>query len=315
MPRREPIGRNVKPGADDAFAPVFIVGCPRSGTTLLQRMLDAHPDVAIAPETHFIRRFWLRRDEYGDLHDDARFRRLVDDLLSIPEAADMHLDADEFRASAGRIDRSFAALFGLLLQCYRLQRGAVIVGEKTPNHLLYMRTLQDFFPRARFIHLIRDPRAVVNSWRNVPWSTGSIAGDAQVWRRYIRTAWKQRPRSGTLHLVRYESLVSAPAQTLRSMCRFLQLGFTEAMLTFHEHGAGGLDLEREPWKRGAAIAVYERSAAEWRDSLPARDIAEVERLAGVEMMWLGYPLSTMRQPWVAAGSRALRAVARSWSSR
>jgi hypothetical protein len=300
---------------DEAFTPVFIVGCPRSGTTLLQRLLDAHPEMAIAPETHFIRRFWLRRDDYGDLREDDRFGRLVDDVLSIPEAAGMHLDAEEFRAAAGRIERSYAALFALLLQCYRLQRGAAIVGEKTPNHLLYMRTLQDFFPRARFIHIIRDPRAVVNSWRNVPWSTGSVRGDAGVWRRYIRTAWKQRPRSGTLHAVRYESVVSAPEQALRGICRFLRLGFAETMLTFHEQGSSVLDLEREPWKRGAAMAVYERSADDWRDSLPARDIAEVERIAGVEMMWLGYPLSTMRQPWITVGSRALRAVARSWSSR
>jgi hypothetical protein len=313
MPDRRDGG--ARPTLQEPFSPVFVVGCPRSGTTLLQRMLDAHPQVAVAPETHFIRRFWLKRDEYGDLHEDVRFGRLVDDVLSTPEVGDMHLDAEAFRTAASRIDRTVPALFALLLQSFRVQRGAAIIGEKTPNHLLYMRVLQEFFPHARFIHIVRDPRAVVNSWRNVPWSTGSIAGDAHVWRRYIRSAWKERPRRGVLHVVRYETLVSAPEPALRGICRFLRLAFTPAMLTFHERGSGVLDLEREPWKRGAATPVYDGSAGEWRSSLSARDVAEIERIAGVEMLWLGYRLSTMRQPWIAAGTRALGAVARSWSSK
>jgi hypothetical protein len=306
--------RTVHSHGRHAFSPLFIVGCPRSGTTLLQRMLDTHPEMAIAPETHFIRRFWVRRDEYGDLRDEEAFGRLVSDVLSIPEVADMRLNTDVFRTATARIERSVPALFALLLESFRAQRDAKLVGEKTPNHLLYMETLQRFFPGCRFIHIIRDPRAVVASWRNVPWSSGSTRSDTHVWRRYIRSAWKQRLRGGALHVVRYESLVTAPEATLRRICRFVGLDFSPAMLTYHQVESSTLNLEREPWKRGAAVAVYERSTVEWRNNLSPTEVAEIERIAGVEMMWLGYRFSTTRQPWISVGDRLLRAAMQRWLS-
>jgi hypothetical protein len=284
---------------------VFLVGCPRSGTTLLQRLLDAHPVIAVAPETHFIRRFWQQRDRYGDLESDGRFTRLVDDVLSMPEAAEMHIDAAALRAAAQVIPRTYAALFGLLLARFAAGRGAAVVAEKTPNHLLYMPTLEEFFPGARFIHIIRDPRAVVNSWRRVPWSTGAVAGDAHVWRRYIRTSWDHRPTGGSIHVVRYEALVRSPEAVLRDVCSFLQVAFDPVMLRFHECEPSTLNLAREPWKSGASSALYERSIEEWRHQLTAREIAEVERIACVEMTWLGYRMSSMRPPWIRAVAQSV----------
>ena len=313
MRRREVNLRATTVGSDPSVAPVFLVGCPRSGTTLLQRLLDAHPLIAIAPETHFIRRFWEQRDRYGDLRGDDAFARAVEDLLAIPEAVDMHLDGDAFRAAAAEIDRSFAALFALLLQCFGARRGARVIGEKTPNHLLYMPTLQSFFPGARFIHIVRDPRAVVLSWRTVPWSTGSVGGDARVWRRYIRTARKQPPRWGKLHVVRYESLVTAPELALHRICRFVGVNFDRAMLAFHERGSNAIDFEREPWKRGAAFAVYKSATDEWRERLSREEMGQIEEIVCREMLWLGYRLETIKWPWATVGNRAVRSLVRSWS--
>jgi hypothetical protein len=269
-------------------APVFLVGCPRSGTTLLQRLLDAHPMLAIAPETHFIRRFWLKRDAYGDLAAPDTFERLVDDVIQMPEFADMQLDAAEFRREAARIERSIPAVFDLLLGSFGRRRGARIVGEKTPNHLLYMPALEEFFPDARFIHIIRDPRAVVNSWRTVPWSTGSIAGDTAVWTRYMQTAWRQPPAAGHLHVMRYEALATEPERELRAVCDFLAIPFEPAMLSFHERESRTVDFDREPWKKNAAGPIQTRARDEWRNALAPEQVAEIERTAWGEMVRLGY---------------------------
>jgi hypothetical protein len=292
------------------IAPVFLVGCPRSGTTLLQRMLDAHPFVAITPETHFVRRFWFGRYKYRPLTNDEPFERLVNDIIGMPEFADMQLDPEAFRADAGRVPRKVPALFDLLLRSFRDRRGARIVGEKTPNHLLYMPILQRFFPRARFVHIVRDPRAVVSSWKTVPWSTGTIAGDAGVWRRYMRTARMHPPSRGSLYVMHYENLTTAPDRELRGVCDFLGIPYVPAMLAFHERATDTLDLAREPWKKNAALPVQARSRDDWRQTLAAAEVAEIEGVCRGEMVRHGYqPENAADSPWRALARRAVDLVA------
>jgi hypothetical protein len=278
------------------IAPVFLVGCPRSGTTLLQRLLDSHPFVAIAPETHFVRRFWIPRVKYGALADETCFRRLVDDVVGMPEFADMKLDPARFHAAAGHGERTVPALFDLLLRSFGDRRRARIVGEKTPNHLLYMPILESFFPGARFVHIIRDPRAVVSSWRTVPWSTGTLGGDAAVWRRYLRTAWKQPPSRGKLHVMRYEALTSDPEHELRRVCDFLGIPFDPSMLSFHQREAETIDFEREPWKRGTALPIQGRAHDKWRRALSPGEVEAIEQVCWAEMVRLGYEPEEHRGP-------------------
>lgn len=276
-------------GLDDALPTVFIVGCPRSGTTLLQRMLDAHPAVAVAPETFFIRRFWKRRAEYGDLQREPAFERLLRDITAIPEFEEMGLDVDAFEAAARGTDRTYAALFRLLLRRFAEQRSAQVVGEKTPNHVLYLPTLHDFFPGARFLHLVRDPRAVVNSWQSVPWSSGRTWRDAEVWVEYVAAGRAAAPLLGkTLQVVHFEELVRAPEQTLRRVCAHLALDYDPAMLAFHERVPTTVNVEREPWKANATQPIDPSVVEQWRSSLAPRRVAEVEAVAAEEMPHWGY---------------------------
>lgn len=287
------------------LAPVFLVGCARSGTTLLQRLLDAHSAIAIAPETHFVRRFCLQRDARGSLDDGQVFERLIDEVVAMPEFADMRLDAAQFRQAAAGIERTYGAVFELLLRSFQELRGVRIVGEKTPNHVRYMRTLEEFFPNARFVHIVRDPRAVVNSWRSVPWSTGTVSGDARRWRLAIRAAWEGPPHSRALHVVHYERLVVNPEKELRAICRFLEIAFEPAMLAYHERPADTIDFSREPWKKGAGTAVYRNSIDSWAHKLSASDVAEIEAQVWREMVWLGYrpQIGRLVKRWVTARVR------------
>lgn len=158
---------------------VFLVGCPRSGTTLLQRMLDTHPEVAVAPETHFMRLFWRRRALYDPLERPDHFERLLRDIAARPEFIEMGLDPAHFQRVAWEGPRTYDALLRLLLEQFASSRSVRVVGEKTPDHLVHMLPLKEFFPSARFVHIVRDPRAVVNSHRGVPWSKGSLWKDAE----------------------------------------------------------------------------------------------------------------------------------------
>ncbi|MBN1979702.1 MAG: sulfotransferase [Anaerolineae bacterium] len=275
--------------------PIFIVGCGRSGTTLLQRMLDAHPEIAIAPETEFILRFWLYRDRYGDLGRDENYCQLIADIVAMPEFSEMRLDGGSFCQDAWHLDRGYAALFGLLLKHFAQVRHVDIVGEKTPRHVRYMNILERFFPAARFIHIVRDPRAVVESRRRVPWSTGSVSGDANMWRLDIRLSRRNAPLdASSLYTLHYERLVQAPEESLREICRFLGVEFDSAMLGYYRHEPVSINLEREPWKLGVTQPVTQTTLERWRSALTPSQIAEIEAVVWPEMGRFGYQVQT---PW------------------
>lgn len=289
--------------SNNALPTVFIVGCPRSGTTLLQRMLDAHPAVAVAPETFFIRQFWRRRASYGDLQRDGQFEQLLHDITSTPAFDEMGLEADAFAEAARSGERSYATLFRLLLRQFAEQRDAQVVGEKTPNHVLYLSTLHDFFPEARFIHLVRDPRAVVNSWQSVPWSSGRAWRDAEIWVEYVSAGRAAQPVFGeALLALHFENLVRTPEEQLHRVCKHLALDFDPAMLAFHERTPQAVNVEREPWKEKATRPVDPATADRWRTALSPWRRAEVEAVAADEMQHWGY---VPEQPaWRRAAVRA-----------
>ncbi len=291
--------------------PVFLVGCPRSGTTLLQLMLDAHPDVAIAPETFFVRHVWKRRRELGDPADDDALERILEAIVTTDVFRDMRLDPGRFRDAARAGPRRYPELFRRLLADFRDDRGVPRVGEKTPNHLLAMRTLEKWFANARFIHVVRDPRAVVLSWKSMPWSNGTVALDAAVWRKYLRAARRFPPRRpGRLMTVRYEHLVANPREALEQVCRFLDLPFAAEMLEPAARASTVVDVAREPWKARAREAVTTERMNRWREELSRDEIMVIEAVAWTEMRSAGYPPRTPRLE--LSWRRARLASARAW---
>ncbi len=280
-------GGQAAPAALDA--PIFLVGCPRSGTTLLQEMLDAHPQVAIAPETFFVRRFWVKKHKFGPLLDDAKFEQLLDAITSMPEFAEAGLDKERYRVAARGRSRRWDQLFRLLLEQFAESRGVKRVGEKTPNHLLYMDKLQEWFPTAKFVHVLRDPRAVALSWRGVPWSNGSLAADAEVWRKYARAALDHGLLNpNALHTVRYEELVANPRAVLGRLCTFLRIDFDEAMLRYHERPASSVNVEREPWKARSRGPVDAAAADRWKRELTSAEVRTIEAIVRGPMIAHGY---------------------------
>ncbi|MEL7354083.1 MAG: sulfotransferase [Cyanobacteria bacterium J06560_5] len=280
--------------------PIFLVGCPRSGTTLLQQILDAHPDIAVAPETHFVRRFWLEQAQYGDLLKDENYRAVIRAIAQTAEFSEMGLSAEHYELEAWRKPRNYATLLTLLLEQFRQKHGVCIVGEKTPNHLLYMQILQTLFPQAKFIHIIRDARAVVNSWRTVPWSTGNVTGDAKVWQRYMDTARRLPPAEGSMMTLHYENLVMTPKDCAQKICNFLSIEFDASMLNYHTKKSDRVNLEREPWKRNATKPLDAQSLTKWEKQLSVNEIARVEVVAKSELLQLGYTLRASRWQSVIA---------------
>ncbi|HUQ64312.1 MAG TPA: sulfotransferase [Acidimicrobiales bacterium] len=285
--------------------PVFIVGCPRSGTTLVAARLDSSSELAITPETHFFSH-WLRR--YPALTTGAReefevfwaaFRESNFKWLGL-EPSVVYDDLE----AGGRWDAE--AVFTCLLSSYATVHGKTKVGEKTPTHYRALQTVFEWYPTARALFVVRDPRAVVASYfdlaERVPWARGSAF---EVARRWLDASsalerWKGDPR---VEVVRYESLVTDPTNELSRLFQWLDMPMQSgpATPTRRRVGAGGLGLQ-------PSADISADSLQRWRRKLRPCDVQVVDRVCGGRMRQLGYrpetPLTAAAM--LAVGNQAAR---------
>jgi hypothetical protein len=289
---------------DDAtpLPAVFVVGMNRSGTTLLRMMLDAHPELTIPPETHFVPELIKAVREPGATPEDA--------LAAMKSAREW----GDFGFSDEQMLTRLRALPELLpgpavrtfYEAYMEQQGKQRWGEKTPTYVQKMRLIQRALPEARFVHVIRDGRDVALSVldRTVRDLT---AGDvAQRWRKKVGKAREDAPRLEHYAEIRYEDLILDTEAVLRRVAEFTDLPWNDAMLRYHERSGERLrEMARALPGDGRAkeLSVERRMAthamttkppsadrvARWRTQMTAEQRAEFETVAGDLLAELGYP--------------------------
>ncbi len=226
---------------------VFASGAPRSGTTLLQLVLSAHPRITIAPETRLIGwLFRLRRSPHRPLSAEDRallqhWVRKDQQLTSWPGAVAEDVD----RMLVDGADWTVASFLDQLFQLYarRTGGGTAWLGNKREIYLAgYTGYTLRAFPDAHFIAIVRDPRDVVRSIvRNLrTQEVDAAATVCHVMGRHIVAARKRYP--DRVHVVRYEDLVRDPDTVCRAICSFLGEPFDAGMITFHEGNRDGARL-------------------------------------------------------------------------
>jgi hypothetical protein len=302
MRRRRRAARDPQPPAP------FVVGVGRSGTTLLRLMLDAHPQVAVPPETHFIPDV-IKACDRGEGPD-----AVVEVLRSSRRWGDMGIPDEAMRSAfhaVGRFDATSACR--AIYLTYAADKGKARWGDKTPKYSLAMGEIEDALPEARFVHLIRDARAVALSRVKMVEGRGeqppNPAGVAARWAKRIRQARAEGETLGGYLEVRYEDLVTDTEPTLRRVCEFIELEFDPAMLDYHEHAGERLsEIDRElpdaEGKRKGVVAGSHRLAVHakakeppdaarinsWKEKLSPEDQRACEEAAGELLAELGYPV-------------------------
>jgi hypothetical protein len=289
---------------------VFIVGCPRSGTTLLRHIVGAHPQIAIAPEAHWIPLWFEKRR--GLMPDGLVTPELVSELLTHNKFALFGLGGEALMSLVGSGQPiSYAAFVTGIFDVYGEARGKKVVGNKTPDSVRRIETLHTLWPEARFVHLIRDGRDVALSLMNWPrvrtktpgtfptWKDDPVSTAALWWELNVRRGREAGEALGPelYRELRYESLVAHPAQECATLCEFLGLAYDEAMLHYHEafRDAAGQEVvhDRHDWQ---PITSGLRS---WRAQMPANDVERFEAAVGILLDELGYPRAFTRPRPVA----------------
>jgi hypothetical protein len=267
---------------------VFLIGAPRSGTTWLQLMLSSVPEVASANETHLF-----------SIYMSSLFRGW-DRLRDNPRDIGLHhlITQEQYYSSM----RDFAAR--ALAPIAAGKPGASVILEKTPSHALVWQDIARIFPDALFLHLVRDPRAVIASllaakreWAEGNWIPGRITHACDLWSRHVSSATSARA-TGHYEQVRYEDLQESA--TLRRIFSFLGVersdrecasiieSYTIEKLRNREADAPW-SLSREPQ------TFFRRGEAEgWRKELSPGAIATIEALLGQLILAHGYPIEERR---------------------
>jgi Sulfotransferase family len=291
---------------------LYIVGCPRSGTTLLRRMVDAHPKIAITRETHWI------PEVAGQGRGIDLAGRVTPELPAVLEAhpkfATLGIDREELERLA-RARPSYPTFVQALFDRYGAARGKLIVGDKTPGYVREIGLLHELFPRARFVHLVRDGRDVCLSaleWerkaeqfrRRFPtWDDAPVATAALWWRWHVLEGRASGNRLGPELYVelRYEALVADPEDECRRLCDFLRVAFDPAMLRFHE---GRTRFEPGLSAKHAWLPPTP-GLRDWTTQMPREQVEEFEAAAGDALEAFGYPRAVP-----APGAGLVRTVAR-----
>jgi hypothetical protein len=287
--------------------PIFVVGFQRSGTTLLQSLLGAHPRIAAPPEVHFFFRIYGLRDYWGDLHDDDNAKRVVQELVNAPFGM---LDGCGFddqaltRTFLGT-DRSYGALLRTLLDDFAARQGKPRWSEKTPQQRPAL--IWSVVPDAQVVHIVRDPREVVASavraWPHdtPPWAIAERLGG---FTRAAREDGVAAPDDSYL-LVHYEDLAMSPESVLGDVCAFLGEEFDERMTKPAAERATALGQSGPAWQ-AEAVAAVRPPRRQWDQRLSVPQRALVSAAVQDTVTQLGYPRVSRRWTLAAAALAPLR---------
>ena len=274
----------------------FIVGVARSGTTLLRLMLDAHPELTIPPETHFLPQ--VVRAERNGADTDG----LIGVITDHRRWPDFGLDEGELRARAGDSEASgvLRAFYGL----YAEKEGKPRCGDKSTNYVRKLKQVRETLPEASFIHLIRDGRDVALSQVKVHFGPDTVAEAATKWHDEIAKARRVGPKLGEYIELRYEDLVADPEPLLRQVCELVALEWDDAMLDYRDRAASRIgEITRDVERPGGQVVSAEARAAHqasvsqplqadragsWRERMSDEDRRAFEDVAGSLLAELGY---------------------------
>jgi len=293
---RDALDRLSLRGAEDR--PVFLGGCPRSGTTLLRTMLHSHPMLAVPRETRFVLDSFRRRNEFGDLRDPANRAKLADWIVGerTTRFHRLKLDPEKARERLAEAPPTLGSVVGTGLAMYAERHGAARWGDKRPLNIDNLPAIFAMFPDVQFISIVRDPRAVVASMKKLgwidDWYNGSVAGGVDRWVRAVlagRWAASRYRRDQYLEL-RYEDLVADPERALLSICHFTGLSteHLNAMLLYHESAAEIPQKLRQKYHPLLAQPITTEAATSWTTQLEQEEVAFIEHVAARQMRMYGY---------------------------
>ena len=260
---------------------VFIVGVPRSGTTLMRDLLSRHPQVAMPQDEFQLIPFLLERYGYTATLDETDIDRY---LAVLKRSAFYHhrktnTPIDSWRPAPSPVPEIISETLRYFAP-KETSSDLRYIGDKSPNNLFHLNAIFTAFSGCKIIHVVRDPRDVALSSRKA-WKK-SLTRGAHQWHQGVTTAndfSQKHPES--IFTVRYEDLLSNTSTELSHICDFLNLPFDESLLELRE--------SREKMGDAAGFrGLKTDNTRKFEQDLSERDLARLTSYIYDEMVTLGY---------------------------
>jgi len=280
-------------------SPFFVVGCGRSGSTLLRLILSRHSRLAIPPETKFYLDLVKELPLNEPLSADQVLRAC--DLITDREQwSDFKLSTAEFRSQANALKSPrLRDVMDLIYVDYRQSKGKARWGDKTPGYIRIASELAEIYPEAKFIYLVRDGRDVAKSFHDLRWGgswwhqcIAPWVDVADVFARHVKG-----PLGDRFLQVRYEDLVTQSEACVRGICEFLGEDFEPRMLDWASDEKDPIEIRVPEIHKKIFRKPRPTDVNRWRSELSRRQQWIVESFAKRQLRAGGYPLLYAGRFW------------------
>ncbi|WP_298898163.1 sulfotransferase [uncultured Psychroserpens sp.] len=282
---------------------VFIIGNPRSGTSMFRMMMSSHSSIVVPPECGFIQ-WWYK--VYGDWSiensqskDDLK--AFISDLKTSKKIETWELDYTALEnLISSRLPKSYKELTSLVILQYGIQNGKApyVLGDKNNYYIEHLNLLDSIYPDAKYLIIVRDCRDVVCSYLNV----NALATDSKYKPKFPETIkemsldWLHKNKkilsflesvhTSNYALIRYEDLINKPELELQKCTEILDLQFEDQMLDYYKNKMEPSELL--DWKKKTNEEIDKSNTQKYLEQLSAFEIDEIMSVSGDLMRKFGY---------------------------
>ena len=284
-------------------SPVFIVGCDRSGTTLLRLMLNQSPILHIPQESKFLVSLQKNQELYGDFTKPYQrwffIRDLQTNQATIKTFTFPVFDLTLEEAEATLVEAAPTDFFGAAAAMFTASARKCNKqhwGDKTPHQIQHISFLAEAFSDAKFIHIIRDGRDVAVSIRKAGWHGGKILKIARYWKKQVEAGRSAGVLLGKSRYfeVYYEQLVMQPEKTLKDLCSWLEIEYTSQMMKYYLTADDKIPKEHSNLFELVKKPIDSSRAFGWKQILSNKEIADFESETAELIELLGYELKGVK---------------------
>ena len=290
----KPVNTTSSKPAVRSKSPVFVLGCPRSGTTVLYHMLLSAGNFAVYRAESNV--FSVLQPRFGDLRSERNRRNLMRYWLRSKLFRVSGLEAEAIQEKILRDGHGAGGFLRILMEEAARLQGVERWADCTPDHLLYMREIKREIPDALFVHIIRDGRDVALSYAKqgwsypFPWDHNQQVAVAGLYWEWIVSKGRVfgRALARDYYELHYEDLVETPRETLRGLGDFVgqELDYDR----IQQVGIGSVHEPNSSFATGPGGSFH--PVRRWAEQMSSEQLASFEALVGDFLRELGYPLST-----------------------
>lgn len=276
--------------------PIFIVGCERSGTTMLRLILSSHKNIAIPPQTKFFKKLYKRRLFFGNLSKQKNRHKLIkwfyENHNHKTKIIDLEIDITDIQGGLNKSGDTLGSFLSVIPKLYLQKHGKIRWGDKHPYYIKYLPQLYKLFPDAQVIHIIRDGRDAIASLKRMPWWKQNSIFAMLNWQEAIRKGQiaKRKYSSGQFIEIRYEDLIFDPINSINTVCQFLNEEYSDDLLKFQKLSKEAVPDYKMKWHSATKKEINASSVGKWFKELESWEIVLFNNKFNKELALHGYDI-------------------------